>query len=106
MLDIDRIDQFLAWFGFGETTGIDLPMERKGIRPARHAKYQRYKYLLKKQPEIGKWYKGDTVSIGIGQGYITATPLQLAVATATLAMHGKMMQPRLLYAIRESRSKQ
>ncbi len=86
-LGIARIDSILAQFGFGEKSGIDLPDERTGIvaSPA-------YKQRVKRTA----WYRGDTVISSIGQGYMQFTPLQLAAATATLAMQGVRHTPHLL----------
>jgi len=105
-LRINKITEFLGMFGFGSKTGIDMPHEKAGVLPSRAWKYKRFKHLLKKRPAVTKWFTGDTVSVGIGQGYITATPLQLALAVATIANRGKMMQPRLLYAEETSGSKE
>ena len=89
-LGIDRIHRFLAKFGFGEKTNIDLYGERKGLLPSRKWKRRVHKTI---------WYPGETVIAGIGQGYMLATPLQLASATATLASKGKKIQPRLVKEI-------
>lgn len=86
-LSIDRIYPFLKAFGFGDKTGIDMPVENGGLLPSRDWKRQR-----KGQP----WFPGETLNIGIGQGFLLATPLQLTVATATLANQGKHVLPRLL----------
>lgn len=88
-LGIDRLSTRLAQFGFGQRTGIDLRGESSGVLPSRQWKQNAYK-----QP----WYPGETVICGIGQGYHVVTPLQLAVATAQLAMGGRRMQPHLLRA--------
>ncbi len=88
-LGIDRISSFLARFGFGRPTGIDLPGEASGLLPSRE-----WKQRKRGQP----WYPGETLITGIGQGYTLATPLQLAVATATLATGGRRRQPALLRA--------
>ncbi len=84
---IDRISPYLARFGFGELTGIDSVGEATGILPSRE-----WKRRERSQP----WFPGETVITGIGQGYLSATPLQLALATATLANGGKRLRPRLL----------
>ncbi len=89
-MGIDAIHEFMSHFGFGKKTGIDIEGERTGILPSQEWKMKRFKQ---------KWYVGDTVSVGIGQGYWVATPLQLAVATATLANAGTMMRPQLVAAI-------
>ncbi len=90
---IESMHDFLAKFGFGEETGIDLLGERKGLLPSAEWKRQRY----------GKvWYPGETLIAGIGQGYMLATPAQLAVATATLASRGEKIVPRLLKEVHQS----
>lgn len=86
-LGIDRIEEFLAPFGYGKKTGIDNTNERSGLLPSREWK-RRYKRL--------PWFPGETLSLGIGQGYLLATPLQLAVATATIANRGEHFTPRLV----------
>jgi len=86
-LSIDRIYTFLKAFGFGEKTGIDMPIESSGLLPSRE-----WKRRKKGQP----WFPGETLNIGIGQGFLLATPLQLAMATATLANRGKRVEPHLL----------
>lgn len=79
-LGIDTIHDSLARFGFGRTTGIDLHGERSGVLPSRAWKRQRFG-----EP----WYQGETVIAGIGQGFQSVSPLQLAAATATLASRGR-----------------
>ncbi len=91
-LGIDRMHGFLAKFGFGEKTGIDLDGESSGLLPSRDWKQRRWK-----KP----WYPGETVIAGIGQGYHLTTPLQLAAATAMLANGGRPVQPRLVAAVRD-----
>lgn len=86
-LGIDRIDDILTRFGFGQPTRIDLAEEATGLVPSPTWK-------LKTQNK--SWYAGDTVITGIGQGFLLTTPLQLARATAALAMHGQPFQPHLL----------
>ncbi|MDX8378845.1 MAG: penicillin-binding protein 2 [Gallionella sp.] len=95
-LGIDRIHSYLSYFGFGKKTGIDLKGESSGLLPSQAWKLKRYH-----QP----WYLGDTVSIGIGQGYSLVTPLQLAVATAALANNGIGYTPHLVREIRVSQNK-
>ncbi|MDH5389295.1 MAG: penicillin-binding protein 2 [Gammaproteobacteria bacterium] len=92
-LGIDRMHDFLAKFGFGEKTGIDLYGERSGLLPSRDWKKKVRKTI---------WYPGETLIAGIGQGYVLATPLQLAAATATLANKGVRVQPHLLQSIRST----
>jgi penicillin-binding protein 2 len=86
-LGIDAISRFMAQFGLGSRTGIDIPGEAPGVLPSREWKMTRLK-----QP----WYPGETISIGIGQGYNAYTPLQLAAATATLANDGVMFRPHVV----------
>ena len=89
-LGIDRIHEFSAPFGLGEKTGIDNTNERSGLLPSRE-----WKRKFKRLP----WFPGETVNLGIGQGYMLVTPLQLAVSTAVIANRGKRHVPRLLKAI-------
>jgi len=86
-LGIDRISRELALFGFGQLTGIDLNGEFEGVLPGRG-----WKRRTLNEP----WFPGETVITGIGQGYIVATPLQLAHATAILAGRGFAAPPRLV----------
>ncbi len=89
-LTIDRLHDFAALFGFGEPTRIDNTNERGGVMPSRD-----WKRKVKKVA----WYPGETLSAGIGQGYVLATPLQLAVATAAIANRGERYEPRLVKSI-------
>jgi penicillin-binding protein 2 len=91
-MGIDRMHDYLAKFGLGEKTGIDLEGESAGLLPSRDWKQRRFKQV---------WYPGETVIAGIGQGFHLATPLQLAVATAMLANGGKRIEPRLVQAVRD-----
>ncbi len=86
---INDISDFMYQFGFGERTGVDLMEESAGNMPTRDWKRIRYK-----EP----WYIGDTISVGIGQGYWTATPLQLAQSTVILANNGVRHVPHFLAA--------
>lgn len=90
-LGVDVIHDFMKPFGFGQLTGIDLEHERKGLLPSTEWKRNAYKSAAQK-----KWYAGETISIGIGQGYNAFTPLQLAHATAILANNGVVMKPHLV----------
>ena len=94
-MGVDAIHRFMTQFGFGARTGIDIEGELPGLQPSTDWKWQRFKQ---------KWYAGDTISVGIGQGYWLTTPLQLAAATATLANGGKVVHPRLLKAVQDSRT--
>ena len=85
---IDRIAAMARRFGFGATLGIGLPSEKPGLVPNRE---------WKKKALNASWHKGETVLAGIGQGYLLATPLQLAVMTARLANGGKAVYPRLTH---------
>lgn len=86
-LGIDQMHDFLDQFSLGRTTGIDLVGERTGILPSKQ---------WKKTQRGRRWYHGETLINGIGQGYMLATPMQLAVATATLAKKGQQVIPRLV----------
>lgn len=87
LLGIDRIHKYASLFGLGARTGIDLPGERSGIAPSNEWKIR---YLGE------RWYPGETLSVSIGQGFLTTTPLQMAVATAALANGGTVFVPHLL----------
>ena len=88
-LKIDRMHQFLAQFGFGKATGVDLRDEVNGLLPS-----PEWKQRNQRQP----WYPGETLITGIGQGYWLTTPLQLANATAAMSMKGHRLQPHILQA--------
>lgn len=89
-MGIDRIHSFLGGFGLGAETGIDLPGEKDGLLPSRD---------WKRRARSESWYPGETLNIGIGQGFMTTTPLQLAHMTAVVAMRGQRMQPFALSAV-------
>ncbi|NTS78417.1 penicillin-binding protein 2 [Catenovulum sp. SM1970] len=89
-LGIDKISEKMNRFGFGEQTGIDIFEETGAVMPSQGWKRARWR-----QP----WYAGDTISIGIGQGYWTATPLQIALSTSVLANRGQFFEPKLLAAM-------
>ncbi len=88
-LGIDRIHDYLAQFGFGQPTGLDLQGENSGILPSRDWKRGKYS-----EP----WYPGETVIAGIGQGFNVVTPIQLSTAVSALANGGALFSPRLLLA--------
>jgi penicillin-binding protein 2 len=90
-MGIEAIAGFMKRFGFGARTGIDLDGELAGVLPSPEWKLARYS-----RPEQQRWYAGETISIGIGQGYNAYTPLQLAQALATLANNGAMFRPHLV----------
>ncbi|MGA0925815.1 MAG: penicillin-binding protein 2 [Burkholderiaceae bacterium] len=98
-LGVDAIHDFMAPFGFGQITGIDLHGEQSGILPS-----QAWKRAAYKRADQQRWYAGETISLGIGQGYNSFTMLQLANATAPLANRGVHYPPHLMRAIRESRN--
>jgi penicillin-binding protein 2 len=102
-MDIDDKADFLRPFGFGRKTGIDIEGELSGVLPSREWKRKAYG-AAKYREEHRKWYAGDSVSAGIGQGYNSSTPLQLAHAMAVLANNGVVFKPHLVKAIQESRS--
>ncbi len=89
-LTIDRLHDFTAQFGFGAPAGIDNTHENGGILPSRE---------WKRKAKKTAWFPGETLSAGIGQGYMSATPLQLAVATAAIASRGVRYEPRLVQSI-------
>ncbi len=95
-MGVDTIHDFMKPLGFGQITGIDLPGEVRGILPSTDWKRNYYK-----RPEQQKWFGGETISLGIGQGYNTFTMLQLASATATLASGGLRFTPRVLKATQD-----
>ena len=90
-MGVDTIHDQLQRFGFGELTGIDIHGEVRGLLPSTAWKRKSYK-----RADQQKWYAGETISLGIGQGYNNFTMLQLASATATLANNGVKMKPHLV----------
>lgn len=92
-MGIDRLAEWMNKFGYGEYTGIDLAEERSGNMPTREWKQKRFR-----RP----WYQGDTIPVGIGQGYWIATPIQMAKALTTLINDGNVKTPHLLYSARNS----
>jgi penicillin-binding protein 2 len=89
-MGIDRIHDFGAQFGLGQKTGIDLPNERRGLWPSRQ---------WKEQTQRLPWFPGDSLNVGIGQGFALATPVQMAAMVATIANRGKHMLPQVVKAI-------
>lgn len=94
-MGIERFSGYMRQFGFGERTGIDLTSESSGLMPTAEWKEKRHKR---------NWYPGDTVNIGIGQGYWLATPVQLAHATTIVANRGVRLKPHLLRGVRSTRN--
>jgi penicillin-binding protein 2 len=89
---VDGLHQFLSQFSFGQRTGVDLVGERPGLLPSRD-----WKRAARREP----WYPGETLIMGIGQGYFLTTPLQLAAATAAVANGGTFHEPRVVAAIED-----
>ncbi|HET7103615.1 MAG TPA: penicillin-binding protein 2 [Terracidiphilus sp.] len=87
-LGIDRIDKYATEFGFGQKTGIDLPGEQAGLMPSPEWVIRNFHR---------KWYAGETISVGIGQGAIMATPLQLARIIGGIASDGHMVRPHVVF---------
>ncbi len=102
-MGIDNIASVMGKLGFGQRTGVDLGKddagESKGVLPSPEWKMRRFK-----KPEQQKWYAGETISIGIGQGYNAYTPIQLAQAVATLANNGVMYRPHLVKYITDTKT--
>lgn len=94
-LGIDNIHQFMSRFGFGKRTGVDIDGEATGLLPSQDWKMRRFQQ---------KWFTGDTISVGIGQGYNLATPLQLAQAVSILANNGAVFRPHLVRNIQDSQT--
>ena len=92
-MGVNAIHDFMKPLGFGQITGIDIPGETRGVLPSTEWKRRSYK-----RPEQQKWYGGETISLGIGQGYNSFTMLQLASATATVAAGGVRHVPHLVKA--------
>ncbi len=90
-LGINAIATYSRKFGLGEKTGIPLPSERSGLVPS-----PEWKQRTRGEP----WYPGETISIAIGQGYLSVTPIQMAKAVAIVAMDGQVVEPRLLKGVR------
>ena len=100
-LGVDTMHDFMAPLGFGQITGIDLKGEVKGVLPSQAWKRRTYK-----RPEQQRWYAGETISLGIGQGYNSFTMLQLAQATAIVANKGIKHKPHLGLATEDAVSRQ
>lgn len=94
-LGIDNMSSYLAHFGLGKKTGVDLLGELSGLNPSREWK-RRHRNL--------PWFPGETLITGIGQGFMLTTPLQLANATAAISMLGKRFKPRMVYAIQDEQN--
>ena len=97
VIGIDRMHDFLVQFGLGDKTGIDVLGERSGLVPSRAWKKKAFK-----RKDLQVWFPGETVIAGIGQGYMLATPLQLAHVAATISTRGKRFAPRVVRGVRDS----
>jgi penicillin-binding protein 2 len=100
-MGIDAIAGFMKQLGLGSPTGIDLQGEAAGVLPSPEWKMKRFR-----RPEQQRWYPGETISIGIGQGYNAYTPIQLAQAMATVAANGAMYRPRVVGHIENPRTRE
>lgn len=90
-LGIERISSYAKKFGLGEKTGIDLPSEQAGLVPS-----SEWKWKVQKEP----WYPGETISVSIGQGYVTVTPIQMTKVIAAIANGGVLPRPHLVNSVR------
>ena len=96
-LGVDRIDTFLSPFGYGRLTGIDISGEKPGLLPSPAWKKKYFKH-----PQDEVWFPGETVNLGVGQGYLLVTPLQLAHVVGVIAERGRSFRPRLLIGTRDA----
>jgi penicillin-binding protein 2 len=96
-LGIDRMAAFLQPFGYGQLTGIDIGGEKPGLLPSPEWKRKAFK-----RPEDQTWFPGETVNMGIGQGYLLVTPLQVAHIAGILAERGRNFRPRLVKGVRDA----
>jgi len=96
----ERIANFMAPFGYGELTGIDISGEKPGLLPS-----PEWKKKFFKRPQDQVWFPGETVNFGVGQGYLLVTPLQLAHVASVIAGRGKSYRPRLVTGVRDSNGK-
>jgi penicillin-binding protein 2 len=92
----ERIAAFMAPFGYGELTGIDISGEKPGLLPSPEWKKKAFK-----RPADQVWFPGETVNFGVGQGYLLVTPLQLAHVASVIAERGRSFRPRLITAVRD-----
>src|SRR5688572_6566209 len=98
-IGVDRITEFMSHFGFGKETGLDIGGEKAGLLPSREWKRRAFS-----RPADQVWFPGETVIFGIGQGYLLATPLQLAQMAAIVGSRGKVFKPRLVTGLRNPAS--
>ena len=99
-MGIDAIAAFMGKLGLGTPTGVDLHGEAAGVLPSPEWKMKRFR-----RPEQQRWYPGETISIGIGQGYNSYTPIQLAQAMATVVANGAMYRPRVVAHVEDPRTR-
>jgi penicillin-binding protein 2 len=95
VLGVDRISSFMAHFGFGKPTGLDIGGEKPGLLPSREWKKRAFS---RRADQV--WFPGETINFGIGQGYLLATPIQLAYQTAMISSRGKSFKPRIVTGLR------
>ncbi|WP_455153977.1 penicillin-binding protein 2 [Cupriavidus campinensis] len=100
-MGVNGIHDFMKPLGFGQITGIDIEGESRGILPSTEWKRKAYR-----KPEQQKWYDGETISLGIGQGYNSFTILQLANAVSIIVNNGAVMKPHLVKAVEDSVTRQ
>ncbi|MDR3352690.1 MAG: penicillin-binding protein 2 [Zoogloeaceae bacterium] len=100
-MGIESIARFMASLGLGTPTGIDIPGESAGVLPSPEWKQKRFR-----KPEQQKWFPGETISVGIGQGYNAYTTLQMAHALANILNHGQVFRPHLVAAIRNPETRE
>lgn len=100
-LGVERLNRFLGGFGLGAETGLDVGGEKPGLLPSPEWKRRAFK---RRADQV--WFPGETVIFGIGQGYLSSTPLQIAQMTAVLATRGQAFKPRLVRAVRDPRTQQ
>jgi penicillin-binding protein 2 len=98
-MGIDNIARYMGQLGLGKKTGVDIEGESEGVLPSPEWKKRRFKHV-----EQQKWFAGETISIGIGQGYNAYTPIQLAQAVAAIANNGVIYRPHLVKYITNSRT--
>ena len=96
-LGVDRIHEYAKMFGFGEHTGIDLAEENAGLVPSTEWKRKYFR-----DPEDKRWYPGETLPVAIGQGAVTATPMQVARSMAAAVNGGKVLKPRVVRKVSAS----
>lgn len=94
LIGVDRLHDFVQQFGYGKKTGLDLPGEKVGVLPSTEWKRKAFK-----DPKQQTWYKGETISVGVGQGYNNFTIMQVAQATSTLAAGGVYTRPHIVDAL-------